>query len=587
MSVPQLHLDMDRGRLTATGPDYHRLGTVAATDWRRSMARAALVLDTLRTWRRALGCSSGELARVCSPRLLAWARSAGRTQQALADVHARLGSGFRDDLPWTVHQPLTLRAGTPEEHTYRPGERVPPFAHQEVMATVALAVEGGVAFLCDVGTGKTRAAIEVIRAKRARQEIGPVLVVAPKRVLRTWRDEVPLWTPLRVITLSGRVTARADQLRDPANADAIFLTNYEVLDALVPTLLQVPRLGLVFDEAHKLRNAQSLRTRAALKVAAVAPWRLLLTGTPILGGAHEIWPQWFTIDRGLTFGSNYVQFLSDHFTKEYFGKLTPKARTVEYINTRMGQRAVRYKSEDCLDLPPKLYQRCMVEMGPDQRQAYRRMADELIAELDAPENVATAANILVSLLRLSQITSGFVPGSEGLFRFPTNPKLDALEEFVDEHLADHQIVVWCRYREDIRVITERLRRHAPVTIQGTRTVAEERALEAAITAFQGGTARLLVANPMSGGAGLNLQRGSIACYFSQDANPESRRQSEGRIYRAGSEQHAHILYVDFLVEETIDEIVAQSLTEKWHLSETVTNLRSHLGGDCHPSRVCV
>lgn len=73
---------------------------------------------------------------------------------------------------------------------------------------------------------------------------------------------------------------------------------------------------VIIDEAQGFKNPQSLRWKA---MAAVRPHirRIIeLSGTPTPEGAHEIWPQIFLLDRGLTLGTSYTDHLATWFTPE-------------------------------------------------------------------------------------------------------------------------------------------------------------------------------------------------------------------------------------------------------------------------------
>jgi SNF2 family DNA or RNA helicase len=199
-----------------------------------------------------------------------------------------------------------------------------------------------------------------------------------------------------------------------------------------------------------------------------------------------------------------------------------------------------------------------------------------VTKLEAHDDAyATAATQLTAILRLTQITSGFVPDEEGVIRrFRPNPKLDALEEFVRENITDAQIIVWAVYREDVRAIVERLSDLNPAIMQGGQTDRERFAAE---TDFQEGRKRLLVGNPAAGGVGTNLQAASIACYYSLGYSLIDRLQSEDRCHRSGSEIHNRVLYVDFLCESSIDTVVRNAVAEKKEVAEIVVDLKRAIG----------
>lgn len=585
------------GRLYVSGPGYRHAYKLpgAAINERKNSVELSLTLESLRGLRRLAGVPPREFAKFCTPEVLAWAKAAGQSDLMLTEMHRRLDEGYRVQLPWEDARADTeAPASARERDVYRDDEGVlryryrPPFEHQRVMATVAASLDGS-SFLCDMGTGKSRAGVEVTRYHLDKGSLDVVLVVAPKGVIPTWLNEVPTWAPgVQVEALDGPVKERANRIRSLANIHSIggrvLVTNYDVLHKLKDEIIQLAktkRVGLLLDEGHRVRNPQTKTTKAALAIAQAVAWRLHMTGTPILQGAHDIWSQWYVVDLGLTFGANYVQFKREFFDEDPFAvTLDPKVGTLDEIGMRMRKRGLRYTKAECLDLPPKIYETIEVEMTPDQRKAYRDMEQELIALLEGSmdegdERVATAANQLAAILRLTQITSGFVPDEFGeIHRFRPNPKLVALTELVREQVWSQQVIVWARYREDVRAITEALASFHPVVIQGGQTSADRAKVQAA---FQAGESRVLVANPGAGGVGLNLQAASLAIYYSQGYSLEHRLQSEDRCHRSGSEIHNRVTYVDLIAKDSIDQVILDALAGKKDVANTVVDLRRMLG----------
>lgn len=543
---------------------------------RRHGYEASLTLATLRALRTA---SCGEdrraFSRLCEADVLRWAQAATTSEARVTDMHARLEAGYRARLPWQDY--------TWQEQGFA-APRV-PFAHQQVMATAALELDG-VAFICDVGTGKTRAAVEAMAAQVRAAQVEVAVVVCPKKVIRTWCREMDSWArgTLRAVPVGRTPRAREAQVRALRHGD-VLVCNYDVLGKVLDDIkLLVPsqrKLGFVVDEMQRLKNPHAKRTKAAMEMARRAVWRVGQSGSPILQGVQDIWSQWYVIDYGVTFGANFPTFRHEYTTQNpWTMEIEPRPGALERAGELMRRRGLRYRKEDCLDLPPRTWEVEEVEMGTEQAAAYRQMQETLVAVLrggaEAGERaVATAANQLTVGMRLTQVTSGWLPDEDGVIhRFATNPKLDELEALVEENIGNEQIIVWAWYREDVRAICERLARYQPVTLVGGQS---EREATAAEEAFASGARRLLVANPAAGGAGLNLQAASLAIYYSQWYALEHRLQSEGRNHRSGSERHARVTYIDLVCRGTVDEIVCRALQRKQDVAEVVTDLRRHLG----------
>jgi SNF2 family DNA or RNA helicase len=434
-----------------------------------------------------------------------------------------------------------------------------------------------------MGTGKTRAAAEALAAKMHAGELRFAVVLCPKRVMGTWAREIDTWTrgSLRPVILEGATSERARAIRELQETGTVLILNYEALrypgmmGALIGLLQRAPT-ALIPDEMHRIRNPSAQQSKLTLKLASLAAWRVGLTGTPVIQGAHDVWSQWYAVDLGQAFGANFVQFRREWFdVNPWTYEVQPRAGAEHAIGERMRARGLRYRKEDCLDLPPKLYETQEVEPTDEQARAYRQMRDELVATLNDPENPATAANQLTAIMRLAQITSGFLPMEDGRVHvFAPNPKLLLLDELLDELLLDNSVIVWCWYRHDVATLRARYARHHPSIIQGGQTSADS---EAQMARFQNRQTRLLIANQASGGLGISLTAASVAIYYSQNFSLEHRLQSEDRCHRAGSEIHNRVTYIDLMMRGTVDEVIQQALARKLSVAEMVVDLRRHLG----------
>lgn len=559
-----------------------------------------MTLETLRALRAAVGVSKQEFASYCTPEILRWSRAAGESERIVNEMHRKLESGWRAELPW-----LDARAGLPADDDAEEreldfnvfagtGVRVyayrPPYEHQRIMASVCLSLDG-VAIMGDVGTGKTRAAIESFGHLQRTDQLDFVVVTGRKSTLSTvWKRELSEWAEdFRPIVLDGTVEERAAEIQRVMQEDQrgylpVIILNHEVLARLEPALtklMQQKRVGFVIDESQKLRNPDAQVTQAGMRLASLARWRLIMSGSPVIQGEQDVWSQWYIVDLGITFGANFVQFRREWLVENpYTFKVSVRDTQAQTeIGLRMRRRGYRVTKEEGIpDLPPRSYQRETITLTSAQQRAYRELQEELITRLsDADEDgrYATAANQLTMILRLTQITSGFVKDDEGrIHRFDPNPKAAALRELVDDNIRNGSIIVWAWYREDVEFLSRMLREYRPSIVYGG-----QRDRDMQIENFTQRRTRLLIGNPGAGGIGLNLQVAPLAIYYSQGYNLEDRLQSEGRNHRGGSQMHPQITYVDLVAPGTIDEIVLEALQRKKSVADAVVDLRHMIGLD--------
>lgn len=498
----------------------------------------------------------------------------------------------------------------------------PPLPHQVVAFSSARRAEV-FAFIMEMGTGKTRVSVDLIcdRARRARATDPAAqfraVVVAPKSICHNWLLEVARWTTLdaNVVRLDPhydeerrkRVYSKLDRagellslLRDKTSPLLLAVINYEGLEIVEDYLRRadgVPQWDLaVFDESIWIKNPEAKRSRAAYRLAEAARSRFLLTGLPITKNVLDLYGQFHALKPGLLGFTTYYAFQQHYGEKNWFGShSTYKKDKLPELMSRLARVSFSIKRAQCLDLPPKSYQIVEPQMGKDQAAAYDQMSDQLVLDLDrvaAGEKLGSeealahelarisgdvddsrtslASIVLVKLLRLSQITSGFVTMNDGsLHRFETQPKIDALLEFMGGLPDDAKVLVWSRFTPEIQLAAQKLneKNYPAVTFYGENS---DRENEDAIARFKKDPkVRAFVSNPSKGGFGLNLQEAQYAVYLSNSFKFGDRGQSEDRCHRMG--QKNAVLYLDVMVPNTVDQLIWERLKAKRELSDLLTD----------------
>jgi len=238
---------------------------------------------------------------------------------------------------------LTLEA-SPAERAERIADRL--FPHQ--IEGVAFLLKRRRAILADdMGLGKTRQAIIGLHVA---EPGGPYLVVCPASVKNNWAREIATAVPGATVQI---VDGKANS--EPLNAEWIII-NYDVLGAHIKRLTSHGWRGLVFDEAHCLRNRESQRSRNARAIvnAADDPVVYALTGTPLTNRPRDLFPLLQLCGHPLT-----RSFLS--FAKRYcdahrndYGWVTDGASHLDELAVQLHGVMLRRTKDEVLDLPPKL-----------------------------------------------------------------------------------------------------------------------------------------------------------------------------------------------------------------------------------------
>lgn len=428
-------------------------------------------------------------------------------------------------------------------------------------------------FFFDVGTGKTRTAIECVRnIYNMYGKLVPTLIVSPLITLENWKREILKYSKIQesdIIILHG---ARKDKLLDilKKNPNKIIIMNWEGLlsdkilnyfKANLPTIM-------IGDELHYIKSPTSKRTKKALAISQLVPHKIGLTGTPILNSSEDLWSQIYFLDNGKRLGDKFHWFKTKYFydrnagmpSHVHFPNWVPHKDSNEKIKQLIADITMSVKKEECLDLPPLVRESVYVDMGAAQRRAYEQMKEDFVTYVKDAACVATLA--ITKALRMQQILSGFMPLDDGSVTiFEDNPRLDALEELVQSLAGNHKIIIWACFKENHKMIAqvcEKLKLKY-VMLTGDQSKKEK---DETMERFENEEdVRVCIGN-QSVGIGVNLVSSSVSIYYSKNFNLGHDIQSEARNYRAGSERHNSITRYDIISTGTLDEQVNEALANK-------------------------
>lgn len=225
------------------------------------------------------------------------------------------------------------------------------------------------------------------------------------------------------------------------------------------------------------------------------------------------------------------------------------------------------RKDECLDLPPKIYERIDCQLNSEQKRIYKELVKEFLSIYDEKE--LSVSNKVSLVGRLQQVTGGFFPyyGVDGKKMITqitaTNPKMEALKLDLEE-TGSEIIIIWARFVAELKMIHAELTKTFPmkkVELYYGGTWTENR--EKIISEFKKGEVDILIANARTAGVGLNLQRSHFQYFYSNSFSLEDRLQAEDRSHRSG--QTYPVLYKDIIVKETVDEKVHQVLKGKKNL----------------------
>jgi SNF2 family DNA or RNA helicase len=238
----------------------------------------------------------------------------------------------------------------------------------------------------------------------------------------------------------------------------------------------------------------------------------------------------------------------------------------EDLMRRIHSIAFRATKAECLDLPETTDIIRHVELEPAAMKIYRDLVKDSYAELGKSE--VTVTNILTRLLRLSQLTGGFVGDDGGGTTRVSAAKQSALEDIIEEAVQEgKKLVVIARFVPEIAAICKLLEKRniGYSCIMGGVADREQQ-----VAQFQKDPdVMVFVGQIATAGLGITLTAASTLVFFSTDYSMSNHEQAKARIHRVGQKENCTYIYLT--AKGTIDEKVLKALRDKADLARTLVD----------------
>ena len=438
---------------------------------------------------------------------------------------------------------------------------------------------GGFGELFEMGCGKTLTTIAVAGALYNLGKIDRVLVVAPTSVCSVWPHDLNQFAtfPWEARVLLGDKKKRLKALNElenwPFKALRIAVINYESThrDGIFEALAAYKPDLIVCDESQRIKNPSAAQSKALHKLGDAAPFRMILSGTPVQNNAVDLYSQYRFLDPAV-YGANFYAFKNRYCIMGGYGQHQIVGyRNMDELVEKEHSVAYRVTKEECLDLPQQTFINRYVQFTDAEQAIYEQLRKSSFLELETGENV-TATTILTMYLRLMQLTGGFLTADESTRPKQVNTaKLDALADIVDDYVVDagKKLVIFARFRAEIAAIENllRLRKIQYGSIYGDVPMEERGKI---VEDFQTNPdTKVFVAQIQTAGLGITLHAASTAVFYSYDYNYANYAQALARIHRIG--QRLPVTYIHLVVDGSIDEKILAALEDKEDMAKTVVD----------------
>ncbi|GAB4085886.1 DEAD/DEAH box helicase [Myceligenerans cantabricum] len=377
----------------------------------------------------------------------------------------------------------------------------------------------------EMGLGKTMQSLATMTHLTATRpaEDGPAhfLVVCPASVVTNWAREVTTHSDLPAVVMHGND-------RDAAagawvSGGGVGVTTFEMLarldlpDDMSPTLM-------VVDEAHYVKNPETLRGKSVRSWTDRADRVLFLSGTPMENKVAEF--------------KAMVGYLQPAVAQQ----LDPHADLsgAQAFRRIVAPAYLRRNTEDVLtELPDLVQVEEWEQFGPADGAAYREAVSD--GNFMAMRRAAFAVE-----------------------RADDSAKLARLRALVDEAVENgRRVIVFSYFLDVLKQVMDLLGDVAVGPLTGRVKVAERQEMVDSLSAPDG--PHVLVSQITAGGVGLNVQAASVVIFCEPQVKPTIEAQAVARAHRMGQTRTVQVHRL--LVADSVDQRMMEILDTKAALFE--------------------
>lgn len=431
------------------------------------------------------------------------------------------------------------------------------------------------------GLGKTAQLIVAADLVKATE----ILIVPPASVRHVWRNEFLNFSMWGHNATTFSSVAQFENGPQPG----VNIINYDLLTRgfektsfrHTPAMKKWTRKHwdiIIPDEAHWLKEAESLRTRAVLAangLAGNADRLWLATGTPMPNHPGELWVPLCAL--GATEYSS-KEFCDRYCTTGKYGYSLGKptgARddTADELNKILaGVMMRRYKTLVMPELPPIMVHDLPVpevkirieqffeDAVKDQGATLRKIK----AQEEFVQNVwqtAIASGGTMTTMNMIRILEAAGPGVALYRRWLGAVKAVSFLPILEDELknkAYDKVVIFAHHKSVISFLKVKLAEYGPVVIDGSVST---HAREKAIHNFQNDPeCRVFIGQTLAAGTGITLTAASEVVVLEPDWVPSNNAQAIMRCHRIGQRRPVRARFVR--LADTLDDYISDTLSRK-------------------------
>ncbi|KAF8405045.1 hypothetical protein HHK36_009942 [Tetracentron sinense] len=472
----------------------------------------------------------------------------------------------------------------------------------------------------DMGLGKTLQSITLLytllhQGFDGKPMVRKVIIVTPTSLVSNWESEIKKWIGERVQLIAlcestrDDVISGIDSFTRPRSPFQVLIVSYETFRMHSSKFDESGSCDLLIcDEAHRLKNDQTLTNRALAALSCRR--RILLSGTPMQNDLEEFFAMVNFTNPGVLGDAAYFR---RYYEMPIICGREPTATEEERklgvercaeLSAKVNQFILRRTNALLSNhLPPKIVEVVCCKLTPLQSELYNHFIhsknikqvineeikqSKILAYITALKKLCNHPKLIYDTIKSgSPGTSGFEDcmrffppemfsgrsgswtGGDGVW-VELSGKMHVLARLL-AHLrqrTDDRIVLVSNYTQTLDLFVQlcRERRYPYLRLDGTTSIGKRQKL---VIRFNDPTKDefVFLLSSKAGGCGLNLIGGNRLVLFDPDWNPANDKQAAARVWRDGQKKRVYIYR--FLSTGTIEEKVYQRQMSKEGLQKVI------------------
>lgn len=442
-------------------------------------------------------------------------------------------------------------------------------AGSRIQRAEALAARGGQTFATSPATGKPvrlrkgefesaahhKKSLALITSEKVNPMYGPA---------KLWRDNQLVIEVLNLDSFSGRGSLPGYRSKT-------------IQDLMLTAVARFNPDLVIVDEAHKIKGGSSNTSRLLARLGEKVPRRMILTGTVMPHSPMDVYAQWRFLDP-YAFGDRRAvppkKATMGGFANQYavyggwMGQQVVGFKNLEKMENIMAERAIVVKKQDALDLPKTTDALVQVAFTPTESRHYEDMKKQLAAQLSTGQIAVT--NRLTQMLRLRQITCGYLPDDTGALEVFGTSKLDTIKSLVQDTLSEEsRVVVFAYFKHEIAQLGKALtdKDTEIMVIDGDTHPRDRMAMRQRFGSNAPGRMVMITQIGTMSLAVNELVTASHAIFSSLSLQRDEYIQARDRLDRIGQTQPVTFWHV--VVPGTVDEVILKAHQQRTNLESAI------------------